>query len=87
MTNTTSLQPPIALRRRTNPLEAAHVMSKISGTHSRLPSPPDDDVDASSDDTITAAGRQHAGGIGNGVGNMKSQFAAGSGIGLCLLFG
>ncbi|KAG9079823.1 hypothetical protein FRC06_007428, partial [Ceratobasidium sp. 370] len=52
---------PIGLRRRTTPLETAHAARSMF-THSRLPSPPDDDMDASSDDTITASGKKSVNG-------------------------
>ncbi|CAE6471323.1 unnamed protein product [Rhizoctonia solani] len=91
--STTALQPPIPLRRRTNQLETAHIMSKFN--LSRLPSPPEDED--SSDDTVTG-GRatkysngdssiQHSNGNGSATGNgstgnggVDGQFAAGSGI-------
>ncbi|KAG9083249.1 hypothetical protein FS749_006185 [Ceratobasidium sp. UAMH 11750] len=59
---------PVGLRRRTTPLETAHAaQSKL--THSRLPSPPDDDMDASSDDTITLSGKKSANGGQNANGH------------------
>ncbi|KAG8730549.1 hypothetical protein FRC12_020201, partial [Ceratobasidium sp. 428] len=53
---------PVGLRRRTTPLETAHAAAQLRmfGSHSRLPSPPDDEIDVSSDDTITASGKKSA---------------------------
>ncbi|QRV84512.1 bZIP transcription factor [Ceratobasidium sp. AG-Ba] len=55
--------PVTGLRRRTAPLETAHAAQSALGMHSCLPSPPEDDMDVSSDDTITASGRKNM--VGN----------------------
>ncbi|KAG8679495.1 hypothetical protein FRC08_016949 [Ceratobasidium sp. 394] len=54
---------PVGLRRRTTPLETLML------THSCLPSPPDDDMDASSDDTITLSGKKSVNGGQNANGH------------------
>ncbi|KAG9103670.1 hypothetical protein FRC07_009947 [Ceratobasidium sp. 392] len=60
MTTPWSTTAPVGLRRRTTPLETAHAATRsmMLGAHSRLPSPPNDEVDISSDDTITASGKK-----------------------------
>lgn len=69
----------LKLRRRTAPLETARAMA-TAGTHSRLPSPPEDDFDVSSDDTITASGETAKRGFGSAHGNTRTR-SAGSGVG------
>ncbi|KAF8604807.1 hypothetical protein BDV93DRAFT_605734 [Ceratobasidium sp. AG-I] len=71
-------QSSLKLRRRTTPLETAHAMAS-AGTHSRLPSPPEDDFDVSSDETITALGETAKRGFGSANGNTRTR-SAGSGV-------